>query len=579
MPKMLKNEETAYWDRRCAKEVLYQGNMAWSTPGKSGWSNFLNDLAMSKPINWQPPKRRKIRELLPEQYTLLKRDMDLHEAGAEFISGSLDGVDLLNRTHVLGKSKITTRGPTFAGALDTTGVALMGTDFMSEQCQELIADCGGAPKCPSVCLDGASANKSGMRKSEQLSPTVAHTLCQFHGVSLWFNDVFNLPLVKDVVYKPALLVAKKFRGNKFARDQLQAMQQTASFKVMPQFIRGSKSFLLPPKTRACGKRIMLSRFADLHSSALATTVDPAWAAKFEGSAANGLAPADSEQSDASSDDDIDNEYSIVDVILESEAEDDEQPLSMKGQMAKVKKVLMSDTHKGAVDEVLDFTYQASKLKAKFDSNNFQACKVWRRWHDGGEWLKGFEAAHTKWGSSLSGLWGKRWEERHHPVFAMAHVLNPAEAMIDCMNDESIAQDVRSQMKAHFPDAVERSEMYSVLDQFHTQTGVFSLRDQDGDLRHEWSPQYIRNTPPWRWWTLMCGATHPKFAKFARRISQVLITSAALERIFSMWTVVCTKLRNRLSIENQRMALYCYVNWRLLEKSSEDLYDISSSDSD
>ena len=282
MPKMLKNEETAYWDRRCVKEVLYQGNMAWSTPGKSGWSNFLNDLAMSKPINWQPPKRRKIRELLPEQYTQLKRDMDLHEAGAEFISGSLDGVDLLNRTHVLGKSKITTRGPTFAGALDTTGVALMGTDFMSEQCQELIADCGGAPKCPSVCLDGASANKSGMRKSEQLSPTVAHTLCQFHGVSLWFNDVFNLPLVKDVVYKPALLVAKKFRGNKFARDQLQAMQQTASFKVMPQFIRGSKSFLLPPKTRACGKRIMLSRFADLHSSALATTVDPAWAVKFEG---------------------------------------------------------------------------------------------------------------------------------------------------------------------------------------------------------------------------------------------------------------------------------------------------------
>ena len=83
------------------------------------------------------------------------------------------------------------------------------------------------------------------------------------------------------------------------------------------------------------------------------------------------------------------------------------------------------------------------------------------------------------------------------MFAMAHVLNPAEAMIDCMNDESIAQDVRSQMKAHFPDSVERSEMYSVLDQFHTQTGVFSLRDQDGDLRHEWSPQYIRNTPPWR----------------------------------------------------------------------------------
>ena len=53
------------------------------------------------------------------------------------------------------------------------------------------------------------------------------------------------------------------------------------------------------------------------------------------------------------------------------------------------------------------------------------------------------------------------------MFAMAHVLNPAEAKIDCMSDESIAEDVRSQMKAHFPDAAERAEMYAVLDQFHT----------------------------------------------------------------------------------------------------------------
>ena len=122
-------------------------------------------------------------------------------------------------------------------------------------------------------MDGASANKSGMKEPVKASPTVAHTLCQFHGVVLWFNDEFKLPLTKDVVYKQALLVAKKFRGNKFARDKLQAVQQTASFKVLPQFLRGPKSFLLPPKTRACGKRIMLARYADLHSSALATVVD------------------------------------------------------------------------------------------------------------------------------------------------------------------------------------------------------------------------------------------------------------------------------------------------------------------
>ena len=41
--------------------------------------------------------------------------------------------------------------------------------------------------------------------------------------------------------------------------------------------------------------------------------------------------------------------------------------------------------------------------------------------------------HEHWQSTFSELWLKRWAERHHPSFAMAHVLNPTEAKLDPMS--------------------------------------------------------------------------------------------------------------------------------------------------
>ena len=51
----------------------------------------------------------------------------------------------------------------------------------------------------------------------------------------------------------ALKVAKKFRGNKPLRGKLQTTQGMPEFKCLPTFLRGPKSYILPPKTRAAGK--------------------------------------------------------------------------------------------------------------------------------------------------------------------------------------------------------------------------------------------------------------------------------------------------------------------------------------
>ena len=88
---------------------------------------------------------------------------------------------------------------------------------------------------------------------------------------------------------------------------------------------------------------------------------------------------------------------------------------------------------------------------------------------------------------------------------------------------------------------------------------------------------MKKTAPWRWWKTVATNNYPKFTKFATKILQIVVNSSSCERVFSMWGIVCTKLRNRLSLEKQRKSLYCYVNWRLLENAEDELFAISSDD--
>ena len=114
-------------------------------------------------------------------------------------------------------------------------------------------------------------------------------------------------------------------------------------------------------------------------------------------------------------------------------------------------------------------------------------------------------------------------------------------------------------------------MYLVLEEFRNQEGCFSVLDYNGNERHIWMSNYIKKTAPWRWWLLVASNNYPKFAKFAAKILQIVINSSSCERIFSVWGAVCTKLRNRLSVDKQRKSLYCYVNWRLMASAEKELY--------
>jgi hypothetical protein len=451
----------------------------------------------------------------------------------------------------------------------------MGTDYMEREMQAHIVSCGGEHKCPSLCVDGTAANKAACRRSETRTPTTAHTLCQMHGVALFFGDVYKIPFVRDKIYKPALKVAKKFRGNKFLRDKLQTTQRLPEFKCLPAFLRGTKSYILPPKTRAAGKHSFMERYQTNISAASAVVVNPAYSDKFLTGTVAPLAVDSGSDSEEFEDSDS-NPY--VDV---SDDEDIEEGKTAKQIMQDVKKIALDTEHHELVTELLEVNALAFKAKLKFDRNHLQACTVYRRWNEVHQMLMGWEdeEGHEHWQSTFSELWLKRWVERHHPSFAMAHVLNPMEAKLDPMSSQDIKADVDLIMRAHFPVPAERADMYLILEEFHNQEGCFSVLDPEGNERHVWMPRYMKHTAPWRWWQTVATNNYPKFTKFASKILQIVVNSFSCERVFSMWGVMCTKLRNRMSLDKQRKSLYCYVNWRLLENAENELFAISSSDSD
>ncbi|XP_051156204.1 uncharacterized protein LOC127278512 [Leptopilina boulardi] len=64
--------------------------------------------------------------------------------------------------------------------------------------------------------------------------------------------------------------------------------------------------------------------------------------------------------------------------------------------------------------------------------------------------------------------------------------------------------------------------------------------------------------------------HPELAKFSKKLLNIPSSSAALERLFSQWSYVHNKLRNRLNIETSKKLIYLYYTFRI--NDHQDNYD-------
>ena len=68
---------------------------------------------------------------------------------------------------------------------------------------------------------------------------------------------------------------------------------------------------------------------------------------------------------------------------------------------------------------------------------------------------------------------------------------------------------------------------------------------------------------------MGKAAFPKCSELALRLSVLYVQSADVERMCKAHNVIHTKTRNRLQHARVKKLLYCYINLRLIEKSSAE----------
>ena len=70
---------------------------------------------------------------------------------------------------------------------------------------------------------------------------------------------------------------------------------------------------------------------------------------------------------------------------------------------------------------------------------------------------------------------------------------------------------------------------------------------------------INNTKPAVWWSCVerSGVITKDFSQLARKLMVLPASSAAIERVFSNFGIIQTKLRNRLGVEKAAKLVLCY----------------------
>ena len=65
--------------------------------------------------------------------------------------------------------------------------------------------------------------------------------------------------------------------------------------------------------------------------------------------------------------------------------------------------------------------------------------------------------------------------------------------------------------------------------------------------------------------------HSELAKLAMKLNSIPASSAQLERLFSNWSFIHSRLRNRLSSENSKKLTYIYYHLKIRDENRSDEY--------
>lgn len=103
--------------------------------------------------------------------------------------------------------------------------------------------------------------------------------------------------------------------------------------------------------------------------------------------------------------------------------------------------------------------------------------------------------------------------------------------------------------------------------------LYALQARGSNIpQHLFDEQVVTTLPRSVWWKTMerKSSTLQPLAKLAQKLDNLPASSAAIERIFSGFSLIQTKLRNRLSIHKMSKLTTCYRNLRNIDLENEQL---------
>lgn len=150
---------------------------------------------------------------------------------------------------------------------------------------------------------------------------------------------------------------------------------------------------------------------------------------------------------------------------------------------------------------------------------------------------------------------KRWEAYHSPLHAAAYIVDPEFQGKGQHKDKEVSKGLRQTLDRLYTSEEDRRTIKDQLQIYREKRGAFGLADAQADRFKIGSAL---------WWEDY-GAETPKLQEFAVRILSQACSSSCLEQLWSVYSHIASKKRNRLGVQRANDLVFVSANLRMLCK--------------
>ena len=149
----------------------------------------------------------------------------------------------------------------------------------------------------------------------------------------------------------------------------------------------------------------------------------------------------------------------------------------------------------------------------------------------------------------------RWNAYHSPLHAAAYILDPEFQGKGQEEDKEVANGWMKILEKMVPDYDTRRKIRDSLSEYRSFKGKYGCHDAQEDRTRVGAAL---------WWEDY-GSDGPELQRLARRILSQTVTSSCLEQLWSSYSHIASKKRNRLGVQRASDLVFISANLRMLAK--------------